>query len=293
MDVFSTDKFDLDAHPNTCYIENFLYQEDILMVFGHGGSGKSLFALDLGYSLLARDSFLGKPVVNRPKCVLYVDGESSRHTLAERVPHFPHDRYFIAIKEDDIVAQRGFLMEFFNEDIDKSVIILDNITSLFTLDQNSQTEMVRIRDFCMDLRDRGLVVIVLHHANKSGGYFGTTVLERFPTSLLKIQKHTDGTKSVTVMKDRDRKLDWVQIRYQTGTHLQIHPLALERVSKKTVDNILSRIVDFLGDNQQGVTRLDLVKTFEDTPPNTVYVAIARLLKRKKLEEDNGILYLTK
>jgi putative DNA primase/helicase len=121
--------------------------------------------------------------------VLYVEGEMAAVDLQDRLravrgglPLTPAKGYFTAIFADQLERVRGVPdlskpegQAWLAPQIgDAEVIVIDSITTLMpTQDQNEGHDWASTQVWLLELRRRGISVIMIHHNNKSGAQNGT------------------------------------------------------------------------------------------------------------------------
>jgi len=70
------------------------------------------------------------------------------------------------------------------EELGIDVLILDNLDSLFNLDQNKQVDWQPAQAWLKRLRGDGISTILVHHSNKQNKVFGTSALSRQPNAIM-------------------------------------------------------------------------------------------------------------
>jgi len=87
------------------------------------------------------------------------------------------------------------------------LVILDNLATLCRVGKENESESwLPIQDWLLRLRRRGIAVIVIHHANKSGGQRGTSSREDVMDTVIALRptkEHTgrDGTTLKSISKN--------------------------------------------------------------------------------------------
>jgi hypothetical protein len=152
----------------------------ILQLTGAGKIGKSMLLLNWAFGLaLGRDSLSFK--IDKPRRVLYLNGENSPGTMQDRLRHL-RDHHCIDHEDAEIVKQNllfatvslplpkpeavkevcGNLAE-----IKPEVLIIDPLKNFFSGEENSADHM---RDFMAKVRqlieEFSLTVIIVHHTGK-------------------------------------------------------------------------------------------------------------------------------
>ena len=161
-----------------------------VMVFGPRGVGKTFFQLALTASLVSGTDLWGWKV-EQPVGVLYIDGEMNIKELRDRItalmnvpPSAPLEfltsqMVFERCDGSDLIltsdAMRQEVVKILDIHTGIKVLILDNISCLFTgLNEDSKSDWERIAAWLVRLRHRGLTIVLVHHAGKSGQQRGTS-----------------------------------------------------------------------------------------------------------------------
>lgn len=185
----STDILTSKPSPLSYAIYPWLPIQGIAFIYAATGVGKTLFTLNVAYAVAGGGSFL-KYTAPLPRKVLYVDGEMSYVQVHSRFVDiakqqgdlfFPDNFKLLTpdkskIRPFKICQPDGQL--FYNNIIEKhgiEVLFLDNLSMLSSFDENSSLEWKSIQDWLLDLRAKGVTVVVVHHAGKDKfGYRGTS-----------------------------------------------------------------------------------------------------------------------
>ncbi|OQW90354.1 MAG: hypothetical protein BWK79_20155 [Beggiatoa sp. IS2] len=191
-----------DYDTGVLYFQDFISTQDIILLHGVGGCGKSLFTLAMMKALATGTSFLGHEPANKASKILYVDGESNRRVLKNRLKYVGDERIWVGYGGINILDEEEIesIIEFFgcrdsvsgelkatNAD-ETNIIVLDNLSCLTSIDQNSAMETAQVKNLCIKLRDLGMMVILIHHTNKTGAYAGSSMLSRFPSVILRLER---------------------------------------------------------------------------------------------------------
>jgi hypothetical protein len=166
----------------------WLSEGSIVMMFGPRGVGKTMLQLGLAASLTTGTPFLKWPVT-APTGVLYVDGEMALDELKARstrlmptesagLVFLTSETVYQSLNRDLVLtseAMRAQLDQLLDERSELRVIILDNISSLFTgLNEDRKQDWEPINAWLLRLRHRGLAIVLIHHAGKGGQQRGTS-----------------------------------------------------------------------------------------------------------------------
>lgn len=183
----------------------FLYpilpEASITLVAGEDGSGKTMFCMGMMDALTKGHGFGPWPnqVGDHLKC-LYVDGEMHPYDLKPRLEQMDTNENFNVYSMADTFKTnniRGYLTD---EDFRNSLtyellvnqfnfVVIDNLASLAPgIDENTKKAYDPINQWLLELRHRGITIIVVHHLGKSGEQRGTSSREDAVDSILYIKK---------------------------------------------------------------------------------------------------------
>jgi putative DNA primase/helicase len=166
-----------------------LPQQGIAWVYAGTGIGKTLFTLNLAYSIAAGGNFL-KYSCPKPRKVLYVDGEMPYNQIYQRVMQIVNIQgnldfieNFRVLTPDKLIPFRvpkiddeqgqSIYLDLFNKH-ESEVIIFDNLSMLSSFDENKSSSFKIIQDWLLYLRSIGKTIIIIHHAGKNGDYRGSS-----------------------------------------------------------------------------------------------------------------------
>lgn len=168
----------------------WLPKQGISFVYAATGFGKTLFAMNVAYCIAKSGHFLNFKCP-QPRKVLYIDGEMPLIQVENRYKKiiqeqgdllFPEN--FTLLNTEAILprklpkictpeGQRYYTDLFMREKYE--VVILDNLSMLTDIDENSSKEWKQVQDWLLHIRSIGLSVIILHHAGKiQTGFRGTS-----------------------------------------------------------------------------------------------------------------------
>jgi len=184
--------------------------QGLALIYAPRGLGKTFLALSIACGVA-----LGLPVlcwkVARPRKVLFVDGELQGWMIQERLQGILQGFSDILPETLRIVTpdcQPDFIPNLGTPEGQAALeplldgvelVILDNLATLCRVGKENESESwLPIQDWLLRLRRRGIAVIVIHHANKSGGQRGTSSREDVMDTVIALRptkEHTgrDGT----------------------------------------------------------------------------------------------------
>ena len=191
--VLSSDKFlTMDIPERPILLDPFFKQGDYGIIFAPRGVGKSWLSLLMGKSL-SESTMMGTHWQGKEsQRVLYLDSEMNLHDLQERCRMLSvksenfsilsHEMLFSA-SDDNLSlnltepSQQQAILEYC-EERKTNVLILDNLSTAFRgLRENESDSWEQVSPWILDLRRRGIAVILVCHAGRNGQIRGTSKRE--------------------------------------------------------------------------------------------------------------------
>ncbi len=168
-------------------LDPIIPEKGLVMLYAIRGTGKTHVALGVAYAVATGSTFL-KWRAPRPRRVLVVDGEMPAPELRERLEQVDQRSGGNADAADaqnlpvDMI-ERGIgtlACPEVQAELDPwlagvELLVLDNLSSLTAaLRENDSDSWSPIQDWLLRLRRRGISVLIVHHAGKTGGQRGTS-----------------------------------------------------------------------------------------------------------------------
>lgn len=202
--VTVTELLRMDVPPREMMLHPFLPTQGLAMLYSKRGVGKTFISLGIAVAVASGTQFLKWHAPTKRK-VLYVDGEMPCSALRDRISSiisgtdigFPLDTLEIITPD---VQDRGLpdLATITGQDqIEEhlegvNLLILDNLSSLVrAVKENEGEGWLPIQDWALDLRRRGISVLFVHHAGKSGAQRGSSRREDLLDSVVTLKHPTD------------------------------------------------------------------------------------------------------
>jgi hypothetical protein len=186
-------------------LEPIIPSQGLALLYSERGVGKTFLALSIGYAIASGTSFLKWKCETSVK-VLYVDGEMPANLMQDRmtklIAGFGVDlkdpSYFRLITPErqengipDISTEYGQKLV---EAViwDAKLVILDNLSTLAPgMQENEADAWAPIQTWILKLRTKGVSVLLVHHAGRSGRPRGTSRREDALDTVIKL-KHSDS-----------------------------------------------------------------------------------------------------
>ena len=199
------EEFLLSTLPERDYLLHpVIPEQGIVMLVAKRGIGKTFTALHISLSVAGGLSLFNwhAPKARR---VLYVDGEMPAISMQERLAALatgmaapPHAmQNFSIITPDmqsrpmpDLATTYGQqALEPFLAGVD--LLVLDNLATLCrTGKENESQSWTPMQTWLLDLRRRGMAVLLVHHAGKSGDQRGTSAREDIMDTVISLRRPT-------------------------------------------------------------------------------------------------------
>jgi putative DNA primase/helicase len=177
--------FALDIKPRGMVLDPIIPEKGLAMLYATRGTGKTHVALGIAYAVATGSSFL-KWRAPRARKVLLIDGEMPAAALRERLQRISNGETplpdTLALVAGDLVEQgignlaRPEVQAELEPLLDGvGLLILDNLSSLTAaLRENDADAWSPIQQWLLRLRRRGISVLIVHHAGKTGEQRGTS-----------------------------------------------------------------------------------------------------------------------
>lgn len=169
----------------------WLHSQDLAMIFAGRGIGKTHLALAIAFAVATGGAF-ARWQAPRPAKVLYLDGELPgvvlQRRLAMHLPDVEPAPGFFKVFTPDLVPEGVPLpdlatvsgqrqIEAMIED-DTALIVIDNLSAWCRTGRENEAESWHpVAGWILQLRRRGMAVLLIHHAGKGGQQRGTSKRE--------------------------------------------------------------------------------------------------------------------
>lgn len=194
--------------PRKMLISPILPEKGLLMLYAAKGIGKTWISTEMAYTVSGGSSMFGdKWKCEKPKKVLYVDGEMPASTLQKRFKsvvdnrsseYYPTNEHLKILCSDtyeygipDLSTRKG--QEFIEESLeDIKLLILDNISSLCNSgNENDSESWMPMQNWLLSLKRRGISVVFISHAGKSGNQRGNSKKEDLLDTVVSLKRPKD------------------------------------------------------------------------------------------------------
>ncbi len=256
--------------PNLKFVVDGLWAEnDTMMLFGNGGVGKSLLALQMAIALADPpvDGFLGKFAIPKKRNILIMQSEVSKAGVYERSQKMfaacncsqsvKNNISFIAYKnnimpsgdfnDNDFISKISELVRSGKHD----VLIIDPLISFHNEDENANTQMRRVLDKIKSLGvESNTSILIVHHSGKgtqgsnySGGRGASSIGDWASSSVeLKRKGNGDSTSFELIHRKARDFQEFGELNLERTTNLIFKLVSTQSKSYDSKDSAVVRAV---------------------------------------------------
>jgi hypothetical protein len=208
-DIFTVAEIDIPEREPV--IDPWLKTGHLGMVFAKRGVGKTYFTLSVALSAAVGQNLMGGTgwTVPKPRPTLYIDGEMDLADLRMRAAGilagahaFIQPGQFYILSRDRMMSlgkrlpylsegeTRRAVLDAIPEGVE--LVVLDNLSCLVGGEENEAKGWDLMQEFLLELRFRGIAVLMVHHAGKGGDQRGTSRREDVLDVSIKLESTHDG-----------------------------------------------------------------------------------------------------
>jgi AAA domain len=207
LETINLADFAAEALPQRQYVlAPILPERGLAMLYAPRGVGKTQVAFNIGWAVACGQPFL-RWYAQKPRRVLYIDGEMPQELLQERAkamieasarqppdPDFfrllSMDRQELGVSLNLALAEHQAQVEPHLDHVD--LLILDNISTLVNSGRENDAESWdEMQVWLLKLRRMGKTVLLIHHAGRSGNARGTSKREDVLDTVIELKHPAD------------------------------------------------------------------------------------------------------
>ncbi len=192
--------------PRDYLLEPVITEQILAMLYAARGTGKTYFALTIGYAVASGGAAFHCWRAPQPRRVLYLDGEMAGGAMQERLARIaagfdvePPPGYFSIVTPD--LVQDGLMpnlatpggqaaIEPLLEGVD--LVIVDNLATLARAGKENEAESwTPVQAWLLAQRRAGRSVLLVHHSGKGGDQRGTSAREDVLDVVIKLSRPQD------------------------------------------------------------------------------------------------------
>ena len=249
----------------------WLHSQDLCMVFGSRGIGKTHLLLPVAFAVATGTKFLDWQAP-KPRKVLYLDGELPGQVLQRRLLMHCEDRTpapgYLRIFTPDLpeMEERGLpdLSTYEGQDeinsmieADTALVIVDNLSCWVRRGKENEGESwLPMANWTLSLRRRGIATILVHHAGKDGTQRGSSKRE----DLLDISIQLRRPQDYDARHGAKFELSFTKARHLTGDAAQSLEISMggdemaavwnwQTLKAATADRVVALIKDGLSQTE--------------------------------------------
>jgi hypothetical protein len=203
-----------EDEPQEWLIDGLFTHPSAGMLYGWRGIGKTHCAISLAVAVASAGAWLddGTMRAEKPRVVLYLDGEMARNSLRKRFRKATGKRTppgLIVVAVEEYVKHGGKKPNLAKEDgrdaiikliiavqerysVNVEMVVLDNWVSFVRgIDENDNAALGDIVNWMAGLRATGISVLFIHHASKAGQQRGASAREDLLDYVVTLEKPRD------------------------------------------------------------------------------------------------------
>lgn len=202
------DLLNMKLKPLEKWLDPWITEQSLSMVFAERGIGKTFFSLNCAYALASGRSFLHYHV-RKPVSVIYIDGEMQAPSMAKRLKDIKGNssaQVPFELINPDLQGDRGVPdlssvegqneLDEMIEKVDAKVIFIDNLSTLCRTGRENEGESwLLIQSWAIRHRSKGRAIIFVHHANKGGEQRGSSRKEDALDNVIRLSRPDDYDES--------------------------------------------------------------------------------------------------
>lgn len=196
---------EMDIPPREMLLDPILPSQGLAMLYAPRGVGKTHVALGIAYAVATGGTFL-RWKADRPREVLYVDGEMPARSMQDRLRACDSARAAGPLIHDNLRLvtpdlQSGPIPDLLTVEGQNAIreqlggvelLILDNLSALCRSGRENEADSWQpVQDFLLALRREGITVLIIHHAGKGGKQRGTSRREDVLDTVVALRQPDD------------------------------------------------------------------------------------------------------
>jgi hypothetical protein len=259
-----------EVDPVTPIAEGFLNEGESAVLYGKGGTLKSMLSMDMGMSVGAKiPNLWGEFPIPKARCTLIIQSENSRQTMRERMrlkctgnQDFIQGLGYIAspVRHENILISgdvtsakfKSYITDCANrirEDLlmDIDLIIFDPLISYHAFDENDNSRMRSTLDSIAEISNAtGGTPLIIHHTNKEGGLRGASAIIDWARTIIGVFDRSftrlgETVKQIEIVNDkRNNAKEFKNFILRLDEYLNFYRIEPEdSISKKARDRCLA------------------------------------------------------
>jgi hypothetical protein len=286
----------LEIHkPLDCIIDKIITSGSFSCFYGSPGSKKTYSLISMAVCAAANKDWLDFKIKG-PLKVLFLDEENGEVEFTKRLGDALRGELAGSDTSIQFISFAAFKMDDKNdittlqrliEELGVQLVIIDSLSQIMDGDENSKQDTQPVLNALRRIADKtGAAIILIHHANKQGGFRGTTAISGSVDLLVKVESEPNSN-WISFKTEKNRKgppLAWKAVA--TWTDDQFY---LSVVEDQKHENPYSQsqqyVIDFL--TEFGTSPLSAITSGADScSPNSAKHAVYDLVRKKIIRRTN-------
>ena len=277
-------------------IENLIPAVTVSVFYGDPGSKKTYSLLSMAVCVAMGKPWLG--MKTKPGKVLFVDEEMGESWMRRRLRASIKGELGDENIAIEFVSFAGYKLDSkegaaqLQNDIEEhksKLVILDALSEIMDGDENAKKDTSPVFIALKRIAEKtGCTIIVIHHANKSGGYRGSSAIKGHPDLMIKVQSDNDS-KFINFQSEKVRHIEDIKftaVAYWNDDDDQFYLLPSETKTKeKPMNKSQSYVIKYL--TRHGPSSLpDIMGAADNCSPGGARIAVYDLVDLGKVYRTN-------
>lgn len=283
--------------PINWIVSNLIPEASVSVFYGEPGIGKTWAMLSLAVHVAEGKNWLGFEIKN-PENVLIIDEESGEKRLKYRLqltlkgekgnaktPIFANclSSIQLDVKSDMRILQKTI------EEVGAKLLIIDSLSTCMSGDENDKKDVQPVFNHLRKLANlTNCAIVVIHHANKKGGYRGSSAIGGAVDLMVKVESKNNTMIEFATEKTRDILFtSWnAEMIWNAERFFLKNISAFEAREDLKQLNVSQRyVMQFLLTN--GDSKLSEIESSADTcSPKAAKLAVYKLVEMNKIRRIN-------
>lgn len=274
-----------NMQPLEWIIDNVILAGSVSVFYGEPGSKKTYSLLSMAVCVALGKSWLGNEV--KPRKVLFIDEESGERRLSNRLGAAIKGEFGDETIPIQFVSLAAFMLDS-KEDTEEvqnliqtagaGLTIIDSLSAVMNGDENSKKDVQPVFTHLRRIAEKtGSAIIVIHHANKNGGYRGSSAIKSNVEQMIQVTSEEGSTwiqfKSEKI-RDGDRA-NFAAVATWTENKFYLSPAAPKEKSA-ALSPACQYVKDFLKKNGASLTSA-ITDNADTCSPSAARAAIYKLV----------------
>lgn len=282
-------------------VDKLIIPKSLSAFYGEGGAKKTYSLLAMAAQAASGGTWLDYKT--KQTSVLFIDQEMGEDGLGRRIAEVLRGENLGPETPLSYVCYAGFkldnkhdpaILRALIESEGTGLVIIDALAEIMDGDENSKADVQPVFNNLRWIADTtGAAIVIIHHANKAGGYRGSTVIKNSVDLLVQVESE-DGENIINFTTQKNRygggKQKWAAvatwIKDPAGLADTFTLRPWSEVKTEHLSKSQDYVMRFLGDCTTPATIEDIENSADSCSPSAARQALYNLVSRKKVIRTN-------